>query len=94
MTTAKITVKYNNETEKRDIHIDYEFDPSSLGFEHEDEHEQLVERVIDPNALKDQSQSIEVSREEPGTEMRDEEPEETARERKTAPQLRQTAREK
>lgn len=88
MAKAQITFKYNNETGKRDIHIDYESDPSSLPFEHEDDHRQLVDRLIDLNAVAEEKEAMEVSRQEAQTEGQVTQPEEE-KERLTRPPLQQ-----
>ena len=63
MAKAQISFKYNNKTGKRDILIDYESDASSLTFEHEDDHRELVGKIIDHKQLARQ-QEVSVEREE------------------------------
>lgn len=64
MAKARITFEHNAETGKRDIHIDYESDPSSMPHEHEDEHRKIVNKIIDVKSLKDEN-GVEVDRNQP-----------------------------
>ena len=67
MAKAKITFEHNSQTGKRDIHIDYESDPSAMPYEHEDEHRDLVNRIIDLKEMQEEREN-EITREEPGKE--------------------------
>ena len=64
MSKARIIFEYNNKTGKKDIHIDYESDPSSLPYEHEEEHRNIVKRVINTKSLQG-DKDVEVTRPEP-----------------------------
>jgi len=63
MSKAQITFEYNNETGRREFHIDYESEPGSLPYEHEDEHKRLVERVLSDDA--EARKNLDVKREPP-----------------------------
>ncbi|MCP4750858.1 MAG: hypothetical protein GY866_08195 [Proteobacteria bacterium] len=68
MSKVRITFEYNNKTGKRDLHIDYESDPSALPHEHQEEHRDIVNRIIDLQSMEE-DQDVEVDREEPKTEV-------------------------
>ena len=69
MPKARISFEYNDKTGKRDIHIDYESDPSALPYEHEDEHSDLVNRILDVKSIREsKDQDVVVTREQPKAE--------------------------
>jgi hypothetical protein len=51
---AEVTIRliYNLETGKKDIYIDYESDADALPVEHEQQHRQLVEKLLGKGILK------------------------------------------
>jgi hypothetical protein len=51
---AEVTIRliYNLETGKKDIYIDYESDADALPLEHEQQHRQIVEKLLGKGILK------------------------------------------
>lgn len=52
MARLRLHLRTNPETGRRDLVIDYESDPSALPVEHENQHRDLVDRLIAGGALR------------------------------------------
>ena len=63
MSKVKITYDFNNKTGKREIHIDYQSDPDTLAFEHENEHARIVRELVGKGVLSpDEAADVVVDR--------------------------------
>ncbi len=66
MARAKITFEYNNQTGRRDIHIDYTSDPDALAHEHEKEHAGIVRELLGRGLItKEEADNVIIDRPEP-----------------------------
>ena len=51
MAEVHLRLVYNKNTSKHDIYIDYESDVDALPFEHEQEHKEIVQQIIQKAGL-------------------------------------------
>ena len=51
MAEVHLRLVYNKNTSKHDIYIDYESDTDALPFEHEQEHKEIVQKIIENAGL-------------------------------------------
>jgi len=73
MAKVKIKYEYNNKTGKRVIDIDYQSDPDSLAYEHENEHKKIVSELIGKGILsKKDAEDVVINRGEQKTEHKSE----------------------
>jgi hypothetical protein len=84
MSKIILTLKKNSEDGKQELLIDYESDGDALPFEHEEDHKDLVNKILESNGLNlSDMDTILVNRQAVQIKNDDKKVEEVAAERKT-----------